>query len=246
MTFKTTVMATPAKSIQAIDAETIVSMYRNMGIPDFGIKQNQALNFKYTGGDLEEGAQKLAGYLQLLIDCETGAIYTLCVYEDPKKGINERTPVDLSFNFRLFDQPRNYGSFDGAGYGQLLGEIGSLKKQLAELKQQPEESRLGLIGELMELEAMQPIMMAIGTRLADVIYPAAPAVGELKRVSGIPGLQPDPPTTEWRQDPVLCGAIDRLLPHVPDLGKLLTRLADQAENKPAKFRAQLGMWRTFL
>jgi hypothetical protein len=244
-------MATPSKSVQCRDVDSVVAMYQNMNIPAFGIKQNGALNFKYAGDDLQQGAIQLQGFLQLIADNESAAIYTLCLYEDLSKGINERTPADLSFNFRLIEQPSGYmvGEAYRGGYAQLIGEIQAIKKELAARKEQPEENRLGIIGEIMEMEPMQPILLAIGNKMADWVM-GPQKVGELKRVSGVPGSagpgRADPQNCGGlcaQPDPVLQDAIERLSAKIPDLPAVLQILADMAEQKPGKFSIYLTMIR---
>jgi hypothetical protein len=251
---KKNIMATPSKSVQCRDLDSVVSMYQSMKIPAFGIKQNGALNFKYTGEDLDEGARQLHGFLTLIAENESAAIYTLCLYEDPGRGVNERTPADLSFNFRLLDQPTGYmmGEAYRGGYAQIIGEIQQIKKELAARREQPEESKLGLIGEILELEPMQPLLMAIGSRLADFVMPAQ-KVGELKRVSGVPGSAGEKPGPIASQsvcsgkgsclDPALLDAINRLSAKIADLPSVLQILANMAEQKPGKFAIYLSMIR---
>lgn len=244
-------MATPSKSVQCRDLDSVVNMYVSMKIPAFGIKQNGALNFKYAGDDLDEGSRQLHGFLTLIAENESAAIYTLCLYEDLAKGINERTPADLSFNFRLIEQPTGYmvGEAYRGGYAQLIGEIQAIKKELAARKEQPEENKLGLIGAIMEMDSMQPLLMAVGNRLADLVMPPQ-KVGELKRVSGIPGAAPETRSVD-RQGcsngcvlgPTVLDAIERLSMKVPDLPAILQILAEMAEQKPGKFAIYLTMIR---
>jgi hypothetical protein len=240
-------MATPAKSVQFRDVDSIVKMYESMKVAAFGIKQNGALNFKYTGEDSSEGAQQLRAFLDMIVENESAAIYTLALYEEPEGRITEKTPADLSFNFRLQDQITGFvpGEMYSGVYGQLMGEIKSMKKELQDLKTAAPESKLGLIGEIMETEAFQPILMAVGNKLADwVLGPAK--TGELKRVSGVPtppeAVDYGPVTADaWGNSAKAITALNRLQLKVQDLPDMLERLANLVEQKPAQFNIYLKM-----
>lgn len=244
-------MATPSKSVQFHSVDSVVQMYENMKIPAFGIKQNSALNYKYEGEDLELGAAQLRSFLDMLEDSQSAAIYTLALYEDADK-IRESTPVDLSWNFRFRDNVAGFaglGEHYAGGFGQLLGEVRELKKQVTALqtKEEPQGS-LGMIGEIMEIEALQPLLGAIGTRIADWVMgagkPAAAEAADVARISGIPGVSDAPGmAAPWRQDLVLCDALDRLSMRVRDLPAIMKRLADMADEKPGKFNVYLSMIR---
>jgi hypothetical protein len=244
-------MATPVKSVQFRDADSIVAMYKSMQIPAFGVKQGSSLNWKYPRNDsvqpnIEDGAAELQGFLDLITDNQSAAIYTLCLYEEPGTRITDKTPVDLSWGFRLRDQVVGNvpGEMWGGGYGQLLGELRIMKKELEDLKKKPADAdnKLGLIGEIMEMEAVQPIMLAIGNVIADGVMKFA-KVGELKRVSGIPGHQdePAPAAIAWQDDPRVVDALNRLSVKVPDVGGTLQKLAQLAERNAPLFQMYLKM-----
>jgi hypothetical protein len=236
-------MATPAKSVQIRDADSLCKIYERMDIPAWAIKQGNDVNWKYEGSDMSEGASQLRAYCEMLMDNETAAIYKLCLYEELEGKITDKTPVSLSNNFR-FNDGASYGSPDhyGGNYGAILGEVKELRKQLTEMKNQaPEENRLGIIGELMELEPMQPILMGVATKIADWIMTPGKGVGELKRVSGVPGAAGSAPIPSpgmvgnWRENPVICQSLDVLQGSVQDLPGLLEKLAAYAVKKPKQF-----------
>ena len=237
-------MATPAKSVQIRDADSLCKMYARMAIPAWSIKQGGDINWKYEGELIEEGEAQLKAYCEMLMDNETAAIYKLCLYEDLEGKITEKTPVSLSNNFRFTDGAA-YGSPDhyGGGYGALLGEVKELRRVVNEMKNQaPEDNKLGIMGELMEHEALQPIFMGVATKIADWIMSPAKGVGELKRVSGVPGSAASVPTSSpagvrsWREWPEITGAIDILNGHVEDLPAVLQKLALLASKKPIQFK----------
>jgi hypothetical protein len=234
-------MATPSKSVQFRDTQSVVKMYENMKVPSFGIKQNGALNFKYQGDDLVEGSAQLCAYLEMLTENESAAIYTLAIYEEPEGRITEKTPVDLSWNFRLRSEVAGIpGEGYSGSYGQLLAEIRAMKKELADMKNAEPENKLGVIGEVMEMEAFQPILMAVGNKLADWLT-GPEKVGELKRVSGVPGVASQKP--DWRDNIQAENALDRLNEKVDNLPDVLEQLAKMAENKPTTFNMYLKLFR---
>lgn len=239
-------MATPVKSVQFRDVEAVMDMYDNVKIIPFSIKQAGAINHYYEDDDAEEARQQLGWFLNKLNESGSEAIYTLCLYKNLKTDIDEKTPCNLSWNFRLHHQQvgSNVGGYNPGGYASLLMEIKELKKEVQELKTAGPPNPLGIVGDIMEMEAVQPLIMALGTKVADWITGPS-TVGELKRVSGIPGATAGPigMTTDWRTDPVVIDAIDRLSRQVADLPGILKRLADLAENKPAKFKTYLAMFK---
>jgi len=191
--------------------------------------------------------RKLQEYCEVLVDNDSAAIYKFCLYEDLDGKINNKTGWNLSNNFRFKEGPgASYGSPEiyGGNYGQMLQELKELRKELNALKNQaPEEHKLGMIGELMEMEALQPIIMGLANKAADWIMTPGKGVGELKRVSGVPlgtSLTPSPPplssTWSWREDTRIGDALDTLAGTVEDLPVVLEQLARMAIKKPGQFK----------
>lgn len=240
-------MATPVKSVQCKDVESVLELYDNVKIESFAIKANgnngvPVYVYEEAAGSARD---QLEWFLNKLEEGQSEAIYTLCLYKGDPEEITDKTPVNLAWNFRLHHQVigGTAGGYQG-GYAALLQEVKDLRKEVQEFKNAPPVNPLGIIGDIMELEAIHPLMMAIGGKVADWIT-GPTTVGELKRVSGIPGITTSPVgmTTEWRTDPVLLDAIDRLSKQVADLPGIFKRLADLAEKKPAKFKTYLAMFK---
>lgn len=236
-------MATPAKSVQIRDTATVCKVYEMMKIPAWAIKQGSTVNWKYQGDSLEDGKAELRSYCELLEENETAAIYTLCLYEDLEGKITDKTPADLSNNFRFIDTVACGGPGDhyGGTYGTMLAEVKQLRKELQDLKNQPPEeaNKLGMIGELMEMEALQPIIMGVANKVADWIMSPAKGVGEMKRVSGVPPgaiAGPSPAFAgNWREEPRISAALDVLAGSLTDLPEVLEQLGRYAVNKPKQF-----------
>jgi hypothetical protein len=238
-------MATKTKSVQFRHRDDILACYVDQEVAPWAIKVDDYPVFKYEGDNLDEGQASLDRYLQQIEKNQSAGIYVLCLYDDmPDSGkINEKTPAGYKWGFRFKDTPDGYVA--GAEGRDLYSQVTALKAELAALKNAEPESKLGIIGEIMEMDALQPLIIGISSRLADAIMGEG-KVGELKRVSGIPGLQPDPVTTTsqaWREDKFVHQALDRLQAKVPDLGNILDKLAYMAENNALTFGVYLSMLR---
>ncbi len=236
-------MATPVKSIQFKRPQDIVDCYVEEGIPVFAIKYNDQINFRYIGDSPEEGKEKLEKALHYLKSNESAAIYTLCVYEDLPGGVLDKgTKPSLECNFRFADNTVGFVNNEQGGYSNLLGEIKAMRTELNELKEGGTPNKLGMVGEILEMESLQPIVMGIAQLIADKIYPAK--VGEVARISGLPGMIEEN-KADWMADEALCNAVTRLNIVVPDLATHLTKLAGIAEKNPKKFTNYLKMFNTF-
>jgi hypothetical protein len=233
-------MATPTQSVQFRNATSLLEFYHNEEIWAFGIKQRNALCFKNEQDDQSVGEQKLANILQAMLENKTSAIYTLCLYNNPGDEITDKTPCSLSVNFRLreFEGSGAFAGMNGFG-GDTNEEIRALRAELKELKEGggAGPDRLGVIGELMEMDAMQPIVMAIAGKIADFIgsignKPAAagPEDQGLRRVSGPPGWH-----GVWKEDAEIIRSIDTLADKLQDFPEMMAKLARIALNKPLQF-----------
>lgn len=219
----------------------MIQFYERQEIPAFGIKQKTMLCYKYEGDAMDEGMEELKWICSALINQRSPAVYTLCLYKKwVGDEITDKTPCSLSNNFRLTEPS---GELGAPGGGDVAAQLREMREEIRQLREgAPAENKLGVIGEIMEMEAVQPLIMAVGAKIADWITGEG-KMGELKRVSGIPGISPAGMTTEWRTDAVIIDALDRLSKHVPDLPQVLKKLADTADNKPAKFKTYLAMFK---
>lgn len=227
-------MATPAKSVQARSVEDVLALYDQMQVPSFAIRQGSAQNAKWIGESVEDGHANLKTCLEFLERAESAAIYTLCLFEDPPERVTDRTPCSLSLNFRLLDTPSGYisGEQYAGGYSRITMELQQLRKEIQEIRAEKEQGggQLGLIGDLLSIEALQPVIAGLGMRLVDAVLPEK-KVGQLERLSGVPG--------QWREDDQVTRSLDRLAAKVDNLGTLLGKLADMAERNPTVFQFYL-------
>lgn len=234
-------MATPSQSVQFRDPDDLVAFYRDEGIPAFSIKQRNALNFKYEGDSLDEGIAKLIGLFKMMVKNKTAAIYTLCQYNSFGEEITDKTPASLSNNFRFNEYGEAIGAFGGGGGGDLAQQLKDMREDIKALREEREEGsghKLGMIGEILEMEAVQPLVLAVAGLIADKITqmgggspPAHGPAGELKRVSGIPGVK-----SNWKDDPEVMRSLDTLNDHLDDFPELMAKLARIALNSPFKFK----------
>lgn len=246
-------MPTPAKTVQFRDAETLVACYRDADIPAWAIKVGgPGPCFKYEGKDIEDGCLKLQECCRLILKSKSAGIYTLCLYEEeilPADGIiTEGTKPGLAWNFR-------FNEYEGAGMGlvpyqqdDLRAELKAIRKDIQDMKAEREDEggKLGVIGEIMENEALQPIIMGISQKIADWI--TGEKVGELRRVSGIPNVDigkeyPELLEWDWLKDHKLMYAVSRLFKTTPDLAEVMDKLAALSENNPKKYQFYLNMFK---
>lgn len=241
-------MATPTQSVQFRDGDSLAEFFKSQDMPAFAIKQKNTLNFKHQGDNMDEALTCLEAILQLILSNESAAIYTLCIYDDYGDKITDKTPCDLSVNFRLceYAQAAGMGGIGGmSSSSELLREVRAMRVELNKLKAAPaekEEHRLGLIGELLEMDATQPIVLALAGKVADWIgaigsptVSGSAGVGELKRVSGVPGWH-----GRWKEDATICNSIDVLADHLEDFPEVMAKLARIALNKPTTFSLFVG------
>src|SRR5882724_1017337 len=185
------------KSVQARNVDAVIDYYNARGNAAFGIVQGQQMIIQYNGADISEGEQILQQALTLIEESGETSVYSLFIYdldEPGKTKINNKTPYNSSINFRLYDvndpgapTRRNLsakvGNVQVNQNGQtievnnvnreLLEEIKAMRLELNAMKKEAEdkenESSLGVIGEIMEHPAIEPIVPALINRVLDWI-----------------------------------------------------------------------------
>lgn len=237
-----------AKSVQFRSPEKVLGAYKNNQVPMWSIFQGkQGPMFKYQGDDLEAGYDLLEQVLTAIYQERSAAIYTFNVYEDlPKGKIKSDTPVDGSFNFRFFATtensvlPNQYSHIYEGGAAAMVQDMQAMKVQMNlianKLNEEEEESAMGIVGEILEHPAIEPIVPTVVNRLLDLFLPENTGTGELARVSGI---NVEENTQDVSVDELL-PLLKRLQPKVKDLKGLLTQLCKLAETKPNKFNFYYG------
>lgn len=154
------------------------------------------------------GKQKLEQVLKKLKGTAYNSTYTLKVYEELKdtevRKIKSNTEPDGSFNFLLYSDIE--GSEDYSPYDQkrndLRSEITMLREELKAFKEEqnrldmeeqeePEQSRLGIIGEIME----SPLGPIVGDIIRNWAAPAMAGRQTMGAVGNIPPGQAQQPGT---------------------------------------------------
>lgn len=226
------------RSVQFVDSVSVVGAYESRGLAAWSIWQNTQFMFVYEGDSLADGKAQLETTLGWLEN--SAAIYTLKVYKEDG-DITDKTPCHGSFNFRFEDVPlygqRNQVNGSGNNNKDVMGAIAELRKEVAEIRDgSPGESNLGIIGEILDHEAIQPIIPIIAEGFVNLLMgkkndPPAPGT-RTHMISGID--QPRQVRIE--------NAIKVLDKRVEDLPALLEKLARMAETKNTQFKMYVNMF----
>jgi hypothetical protein len=250
-------MATTAKSVQARDAESVVTFYNNRAVPAFSIRQGNQLIYAYEGESLEEGGEELTQFIdQFVLRPRSAAIYTLCVHTGLKGAISNKTEYNGSINFRMFDYADMYGSGNGnqgnnnnvpALSPAMESKINGIALGLAELQKKmaaplPAEdkpdivSKLGVVGEILD----HPLGFAIGKALIERFLPGAqvPMPGITVNGAGIGTME------EAHQK--LNDALVILIQADPNVPLYLHNLAMLSRTDPGKFQGFINMVKLFV
>jgi hypothetical protein len=137
-------------AVQFIGVDAVIKAFEYKKTPAWSIFQGRALLHKHEGKDLDESADTLQEFLQMISNGST-AIYTLKVYESVEK-ITEKTGCDGSFNFRLVneDTRQRTNEYFENGRSKLLERLEAIEEKLNE-DDEPEEpqSALGQLGNIL-------------------------------------------------------------------------------------------------
>lgn len=228
-------------SVQFRGLADAVEAFGNTGCDAWSLWQGRQFITKGIGSD------ELEAFLGLLAKNElSSAIYTVAYYEsiDEKKAINNKTPIDGSFNFYLSDNVAEIkGMFDkrlSIG-NDLQSRFSALENKLdrfiEESETEPvEENKLGIIGEILGNPHIGPIAQQLIMKMISGIGNNSQTRNEavpLAKVAGLPG------TTE--SDTLLKTAIDRLKKIDSNLAERLDKLATLAETDPGTYNYIAGM-----
>lgn len=223
-------------SVQFKGLESVLAAYENRNVPAWSLWQGKQFMFKYEGTDIAEGAQILSDTLEMLAR-SSNAIYTLKIYEELTGGkIKSNTADDGSFNFKLDIDTQEisvqqYGSIRQRN--EVLERLEAIENRITEREQQDQEAppanSLGMIGELLQLPAVQPLIQPLLSNiLGKIMGSKAPATGmPAAAISGIEGGLND--------------AISELQQADGNLPAHLSKLAAIAKNDPATFKQLLLM-----
>jgi len=240
------------QTVQFTEAKDVVQAYLSNEVPAFSIRNKEQLLFTYKGNDLNEGAELLTGFLNLLKN--SSGIYALCVYEklSADKRITNKTEYDGSFNFRFQDQIQAQGA---AYYSrEVMSELNALKEEIRQLKEEKEQGDdeekpseiLGAIGEFVNTPVgaqlvgllLEKVVGWVDKKEPEKKLPEANTEG-LKAVSGV---HVDYISVDVEKQ--MEKDLQKLCHHSKDFPDLLHKLALLAEKKPFQFNLYAGMLRT--
>lgn len=266
------------KAVQARDVESVIELYQNRKTPAFGIMQCGAMLLSYSGDSMDEGEQILQQALELYYDSEETAVYSLMAYDTDElngKKINSKTPNNGSINFRFHDinfpSTRRsqgvvpYRGREDNGNSELLQEVKAMRLELQALKDEQkdtgeEESKLGIVGEIISHPAIEPLMPAIINRFMDWLegpkkqeeQPHSvsmyrtdnPPGGNRAKISGIPEAALNNIAGTTLSFPAKTAAAIEILTRHIDFCDTIERLALMAEKQPLKFKMYMGMFKS--
>lgn len=231
-------------SVQFRGLADAVEAFENTGCAAWSLWQGRQFITKGIGED------ELNAFLTLLAKNElSSAVYTIAYYEgvEDKTKINNKTPIDGSFNFYLSDNAVEIkGMYDKRVTlgNDVQSRIAGLENKLDKVLQQFEddgdgidepENKLGIIGEILGHPQLGPLCQQILMKLAtSAISPGQPAEpAKLAKVAGF-GNAAD-------NDTVLENALSRLLKIDSKLPQRLQKLAVLAEQDLNTYNYITGM-----
>jgi hypothetical protein len=137
-------------AVQFIGVDAVIKAFEYKKTPAWSIFQGRSLLHKHEGKDIEESADTLQEFLEMISTGST-AIYTLKVYENVEK-ITEKTGCDGSFNFRLVneDTRQKTNEYFDNGRSKLLERLEAIEEKLND-DDEPEapQSALGALGNIL-------------------------------------------------------------------------------------------------
>lgn len=240
-----------SSSVQFYGLPAVLLAYKNRDVDAWSLWQNKQFLFRGIGYDA------LEGYLNMLSEAGSGAVYTIKVYDDieEEKKIKESTQADGSFNFR-FSHESEYipgqvgrhpiGTARQNDYAVLIGKIEALERKLSEREEEEPESKLGIIGEILEHPAMQPML----PKLVDML--GAFLTGGVKAADPNQAAINYPPPVHYNQgrsavlngvndDSIINEAVTELKKLDPMLGIHLQKLVQIGKEDPSTFAMLINL-----
>lgn len=229
-------------SVQFYGIDAVINAFENRGAEAWAICNNKMFNFRGIGADT------LKTFLQMLMEGGTSALYTLRVYDDieDEKNIKDTTPADGSFNFRLNEKTEYIpGAMNGMRQSnnedKILAKLDALEKRFEDLEEKEPESKLGLIGEIMEHPTIGPMMPKIIETIAGFFMkPGIPTQNYLpsnyneiaNHNASINGID---------ENKIINDAILELKKYDTNLGSHLQKLVVIAKTDPGTFKMFLNL-----
>lgn len=211
-------------SVQFWGKESVLQAYQSRDVAAWSLWQGSAFLNKCETDDVQEGVEKLSGFLNMLSE-STNAIYTLKIYEElPSGKIKRDTKDDGSFNFRLNAE------------GQIMNRMeyqSTMSRKEMETKIAALEAKIELLeDELDEVPESGPDMWE---RINGLLEKPA-IVGAINKLLGT-DLKPGAAVVSGVPlgEEKLVEAIEILRRHDPRMIDHLWKLAQIAEKQPNNF-----------
>lgn len=221
-------------SIQFTEPEDVLTAFKRSGFSTWAITQHTQFMFQYCSADKEESGRMLAQHLEAIMD--SGAIYTLKVYKG-NALLDERTPCNGSFNFRLADYAETSfadrrAARHGGGNNEILSRLTAIDQRLKDIEEgedddDEEEDQLGGIGTILNTLKDPQIMGLIQMMMNGGKKPAA--------IAGTPE----------EKNAALANALQVLQKNDAKFPEHMVKLADISESNRVTFEMLLGMLEKF-
>ena len=237
-----------SSSVQFYGIDPVLLAYQNRDVDAWSLWQNKQYLFRGIGYDA------LKSYLTMIDQQGSGAVYTLKVYDDieDEKKIKESTPADGSFNFRFSDESEyvpgqvgrhKVGQARQNDYAVLLAKMEAIERRMNEQEDPEPESKLGVIGELLEHPALAPVL----PKIVDLIAGLLSGKGQQPQPGNYspPALYNNGPRSAAlngvNEDQIINEAVEELKKLDPLLGIHLQKLVQIGKDDPATFAMLLNL-----
>lgn len=249
-----------ATSVQFETVEDAVWGYRAAKIPKFAIWHKKELQIGWCPGDadIDDGAEFLTQWLNVLSKGGTIAIYSIRLYKNLEDGddIDSNTPYNSSFNFRLnkyaksYLPPEVYQQYGGGNAHTMFEELQKVRTELKMLQEkvseegesEEEEKTAGerIQGVLLEglegtIQGIMPmIATSLGNRIGDWLSPPA------ARTATISGITLDDTDSEaWTKTHEPLNLLMKADPEFPMVLQQLARLQEKRALQYNMYKAAL-------
>jgi hypothetical protein len=242
-----------AEICQFRGADKAVEAYEANDVAPWALFQGSEILCNYKGNSVTEGATKLTAFLEMLKVGSSKTTYQLRVYEDQPRTINNKSPYNLSFRFKLLDDEEYEASPIQGNYKAMIGRIQDLEAKLADKEKEDDEEEKpsaiqGMIAGIINRPEIQEALMQrvigfINTLMASRTTPAA--------IAGVPGegagqLTPEQIAAAYNNMPAdqkqkMDQAIGILVTRDPQIGTNLLKIAMILRDNPNKYQTFAAM-----
>lgn len=248
-----------SSAVQFYGIDNVVKAFEYKKISTWAIFQGRQLLHKCEGAAMEESADMLQEYLEMIEAGGTGATYMLKVYEcsEDQKKINEKTACDGSFNFRLISEETRQQRSDNYSRGQQ--EILDRLEAIEEEKNKEPEGFGEKIGAMLLADPTKlPLIISSLQSVIQLLLPTKKPLQPQQQMQPVYVQQPPPQLQQIQPAPVndygypaaisgieepdeLNKAIETLKKNDPKISEHLTKLAKMSEDNKETFTYLLSI-----